>query len=296
MRRLEGVAHLQELIAAGFSRYQVAAMMRQGQLLRPRIGWYVAPWHSPDVVRAVRVGGRLTCVSAAASYGLPVPPDPRVHVCLPRNASRLRASSDGRRVAAGQDRSVVWHWSDTAGQRFRVDLVEALREASTCVPAGWFVGMVDAGRRPDGGPPLLPAESLEELRSLMPRDKRGLLGRSDPAAESVLESLMRVGLEDAGVFAETQVVLGSFRVDFLLDGWLVIECDGGRHHSGPVEFERDRRRDAALSRLGYRVLRFSYRQIVEDWEGVIRTVRSVLSGGGRAARIRHASVRDGVSS
>ena len=80
LRRLEGVAHLQDLLAAGFTRYQVAAMMRQGQLLRPRIGWYVAPWHDAAVVRAVRVGGRLTCVSAAASYGLPVPLDRRVHV------------------------------------------------------------------------------------------------------------------------------------------------------------------------------------------------------------------------
>src|SRR3954468_20512155 len=103
LRPLDGVAHLQDLLAAGSSRYQVAAMMRQGRLLRPRIGWYVAPWHDPAVVRAVRVGGRLTCVSAAASYGLPVPVDPRVHVCLPSNASRLRAASDGRRVSAGQD-------------------------------------------------------------------------------------------------------------------------------------------------------------------------------------------------
>src|SRR4051812_43904032 len=143
MRPLDGVAHLQDLLSAGYSRYQVAALHRQGELIRPRTGWYVSPWHDPEVVAAVRVGGRVTCVSAARSYGLPTPGDRRVHVCLPTNASRLRSSSDGHRVGAGQDAAVVWHWSDAAGPRSRVDPIECLRAASACVPTRWFIGMVD---------------------------------------------------------------------------------------------------------------------------------------------------------
>ncbi|WP_210481365.1 endonuclease domain-containing protein [Naasia sp. SYSU D00948] len=289
--RLEGVAHLQDLLAEEFSRHQVAALLHQGRLVRPRIGWYAAPWHDPETIRAIRVGGRLTCTSAARSYGLPVPSDGRVHVALADNASRLRAAADGRRVSAGEDRAVVWHWSDAPG-RYRVDPTECLRAASACVPARWFVGMVDSARQRG----LLPEERLVALRAELSREKRLLLDRSDPAAESILESLLRVGLEDARLFPETQVRIGGFRVDFLLHGWLVIECDGAEHHAGRDEFESDRRRDSFLNRSGYRVLRFSYRQVVDGWADVLATIRAVLYAGPGVARIRTDGRSAGVSS
>ncbi len=291
LRGLEGVAHLQDLLAAGYTRYQVAALLNQGRLLRPRIGWYAAPWHEHDVVRAVRVGGRLTCVSGARSYGLPVPFDHRVHVALPFNASRLRAAGDGRRVDVGDDRDVVRHWTEAAG-RYRVSPLECLREAASCVPSRWFVGMVDAARRAT----LVPDADLGFLRTMLSREKQRLLDRSDPSAESILESLMRVGLEDAGLSPEAQVPIGSFRVDFVLQGWLVIECDGSEHHAGPAVFESDRRRDATLSASGYRVLRFSYRQIVDGWPDVLQTIRAVLYRGPESAPIRIPPRRHGVSS
>ncbi len=291
LRRLEGVAHLQDLLDEGFSRYQVAAMLNQGSLIRPRVGWYAAPWHDPDTIGALRVGGRLTCVSAARSYGLPVPRNHRVHVALPKDASRLRAALDGRRVSAGQDRDVVWHWSDAPG-RYRVDPVECLRSVSGCVPARWFIGIVDAARR--GA--LLPDAHLPALRRELSQEKRRLLDRSDPAAESILESVARVGLQEAGLEPEAQVRIGQFRVDFLLDGWLVMECDGSDHHSGPVEFESDRQRDSALATMGYRVLRFSYRQIVDAWPSTLRTIQRVLSAGPGFGSFRMNGSPLGVSS
>ncbi len=77
---------------------------------------------------------------------------------------------------------------------------------------------------------------------------------------------------------EEQVEVGSYRVDFLLDGWLVIECDGSTH-SEAQRFAADRGRDAYMATRGWRVLRFTYRQIMDDWNGVLFAIHSVLLQG-----------------
>jgi very-short-patch-repair endonuclease len=37
------------------------------------------------------------------------------------------------------------------------------------------------------------------------------------------------------------------RVDFLVEGWLIIECDSKAHHEGWDKQRRDRRRDLAAA-------------------------------------------------
>jgi very-short-patch-repair endonuclease len=59
--------------------------------------------------------------------------------------------------------------------------------------------------------------------------------------------------------------VGRYEVDLL---WrpqrLAVEVDGYTYHATRAAFERDRRRDAELVALGYRVVRLTWRQIVED--------------------------------
>lgn len=50
-------------------------------------------------------------------------------------------------------------------------------------------------------------------------------------------------------------------MDLLIDGWLVIELDGDEFHD-PVA---DRGRNATLVRLGYRIHRFGYDQVIKGW-------------------------------
>lgn len=50
------------------------------------------------------------------------------------------------------------------------------------------------------------------------------------------------------------------RVDLVVDGWLVVECDSKAFHSSWDQQREDRRRDQALAALGYVV----YRPIAED--------------------------------
>ena len=60
---------------------------------------------------------------------------------------------------------------------------------------------------------------------------------------------------------------------------LVSELDGYAYHSDPETFEADRRRDARLSALGYRVLRFSYKQVMHRWSEVRAAVVAAIARG-----------------
>lgn len=280
MRQLNGVAHIQDLLEAGFTRHQVAAMKNGGELIRPRIGWYVSPEISPEVVRAVRVGGMLGCCSAIASYGLPAPTDRRLHVALDPGASRLRSSKNPTaHPPAGSERGVLLHWRDrhVPHERFRVGLVDALHQMSVCAPFEWTVAAIDAARlRSAGAPPLLDEVSLQRLRRVCSESGRRAADLSIDSSESVLETMVRLRLADSGVDLRVQVPIGKYRADIVLDGWLVIECDG-EHHSTVTRFASDRERDAYFTTAGYRVLRFSYRQIVDRWyEEVLPAILAAL--------------------
>ena len=73
-----------------------------------------------------------------------------------------------------------------------------------------------------------------------------------------------------------QHIIHAYIVDFYLpDVRLVIEVDGPVHKSSK---EYDQEREAILQALGYSVLRFSNRQVVEEIESVIREIEEFILG------------------
>lgn len=63
-------------------------------------------------------------------------------------------------------------------------------------------------------------------------------------------------------------------VDGVVWPWrLIIEADGRRWHTRVEDFERDRWRDNEAAIAGFYVMRFAYRHIVEDPDGVLDQVR-----------------------
>ncbi len=72
--------------------------------------------------------------------------------------------------------------------------------------------------------------------------------------------------------------IGRYRVDFLVDGWLIIEADGASHGTAQ-QFASDRERDSFFVGNGYPVLRFTYRQIVDQWPAPWRRSPEVLRQG-----------------
>ena len=58
---------------------------------------------------------------------------------------------------------------------------------------------------------------------------------------------------------------------------LIVETDGYRYHRGRAAFEHDHRRQAHLVAAGYDVLRFTWRQIVDEPIEVIAAIRARLT-------------------
>ena len=143
-------------------------------------------------------------------------------------------------------------------------------------------------------PVTTPARTLTDLRSCVRKAELGrarrqaeVLGyRLDDAADiepdltrSELERrFLRLCARAALPSPEVNVRLGGHVVDFLWrDAGLIVETDGYRYHRGRASFEHDRTRDATLAAAGYEVLRFTWRQIASDPDGVIAAVRARLT-------------------
>lgn len=67
------------------------------------------------------------------------------------------------------------------------------------------------------------------------------------------------------------------RVDFVIDGMLILEADGMENHDGGSHRHKDLRRDAAASAIGYETLRFDYALIVHDWPVVEAAIIAAIS-------------------
>jgi very-short-patch-repair endonuclease len=262
-----GAASWRRLRAMGVTWYSVWASVNDGRVVRLRRGAYAVREADPPVTHAVRLGGVLSCTSAAASLGLPVLVDRGVHVTVPRTWGHAR-----RAGVCVHRRDLLPHEQDdlcTAMLRTVLDCARELplREAAVIGDAALRAGLpleclvVAAGRATGPG-----ARSLRTAVTVM-----------DCRAESPIETCLRLLLIGVG-WVDPQVWIdGVGRVDFVVEGWLVVEADGFEHHSTRQHYREDRRRSNELVARGYRLLRFSYEDVVHRPDYVVATVLAVLA-------------------
>jgi very-short-patch-repair endonuclease len=108
------------------------------------------------------------------------------------------------------------------------------------------------------------------------------------SAESELERLFLDLIRDAGLpEPQVGVLVDGFLVDAIWpEANLVVELDGFEFHRDRETFERDRMKAAELRLAGRTVVAFTYRQVTEDEDWVLTTVRRLL---GRAGALSAAS-------
>jgi very-short-patch-repair endonuclease len=270
VRRLGGAAETRELVALGIAPHRLTGAVRAGELVRVRRGWYALRDTDPALLDAIRVGGRLACVSAAAYYGWATPERHGLHVCVTENASRLRMPAHSSRPAP----TVHWGSPRSAGELSRLvtDRFETVVQIVGCLDPESAVAALDSFLHDD------PARSrdLEMWLDSLPTWLTRELPTRTALCHSYLETIGRIRLERAGIRGRHQVEFrGIGRVDLVIGDRVVIEWDGGTHRTAEQQDE-DCRRDALLATLGYRTLRFSYRLVMEEWHLVIAAIRAAL--------------------
>jgi len=274
--RRGGVAATWELLGDGHSARSLSQAVRSGEVIRARQGHYASPLLSVDEIRAVRVGGRLTGLAGARAHGVWTPQNPPFAVRTDAHARALRIPDDHTaRLPPG---SGVPRWRPTmqSGTRTVLGVADCLDDVIRVIPARVAFACVESALHLG----LLRRTELERMLGRAPRRVRSALGHATPASESGTESLLAFDLRQAGIPFRQQVEIETVgRVDFVIGAHLVLEVDSVAHHSSVDAYERDRYRDAQLSRLGYRVLRFTYRQIMSRPLFVVEAIVAAMSRG-----------------
>ena len=79
-----------------------------------------------------------------------------------------------------------------------------------------------------------------------------------------------------GIHFRRQVPIGPYFADFLSHQHkLIIELDGG-HHGSPDQAEHDERRTSYLQDEGYQVLRFWNSDVMNNLDGVLKSIRVAI--------------------
>ena len=261
--RAEMVFPREQLTRGGMSTHAITAAVRQGRLLRVRRGVYALPGTRPEIISAVRVGGRLTCLALLSLIGVFVLSNPALHVHVAPHLSRSRRRRPG---------GAVLHWAASCAEEAPLHVVslhDAARQSVRCQPPRASVATLDSLLHHR----LLTMQQLATIIAELPVRFATLLDLVDASAESGPETFMRLILRSLGVRFETQVEIpGVGRVDFVVEGWLIIECDSKAHHEGWNKQVADRRRDLAAARLGY----VTIRPVAADLLGDSASIRAAI--------------------
>lgn len=256
-----------DLLQRGISGRAITEAVRAGRLLRVRRGIYALPDTAEQLVAAVRVGGRISCLSLLQMIGVFVHLNACLHVDVPVDLSRSRCRRpDGARL----------HWSadsKTSGDGHLASIEDAVRQSVRCQPPRAAIATLDSVIHHQ-------LMTLDEVRSMV----HGLPARFgvmvlfvDGSAESGPESYMKLILRSLGVSFETQVwIPGVGRVDFVIEGWLIIECDSRAFHEGWEQQARDRERDIAAAALGFVTIRPVAADILERPSDVRARILAVI--------------------
>lgn len=271
VRQLGGVAHRRALRDRGICHRDLAISEDAGTVRRIRRDWFAVPECSADLVAAIRVGGRLTCISAADVLRLWVVPDGALHVAVPPTAARLDLGA--------ADRTVV-HWNrpvvpvDPGSAMEPIE--NLLAHIARCQPLDFAVAAFDSAVRTGA----IPLRQMQTLATGQGSAFRRVVALVNPLADTGIESIPRVRFGRLGIVMVPQVLIDGHRVDGLIGERLIMQFDGYGPHSDRAQRNRDLHEDARLVAQGYTVLRFSRDQVLEDWDFVLASTLATIAQGG----------------
>jgi very-short-patch-repair endonuclease len=257
-----GVVAAPQLAAAGFPDYSVTRRVNAGSLHRLHRGVY-AVGHTRlsfdgKCMAAVLALGEAAVIShhsAGALWGM-----------LPAHGGPIEITvpGDGGR---GQRKGLKIHRSST----LVADFVTHRRGIALTRPRRTLQDLHRTAPEPAYRRAVRRAL---DLRLISSED----LQREEELTRSELERIFRIFCRRHRLpQPEVNSRLGPYEVDFL---WrqrrVIVETDSWRHHADRAAFESDRARDAHLQSLGFRVLRFTHRQLMQERSAVVAALRPLL--------------------
>lgn len=285
MQRQHAVVAMWQLEELGYSRWTVARRVSAMELFTVHHGVYAVGHRRLTIkgqfMAAVLACGRTEPVvlshhAAAALWDLRPNPQGRIDVTAPgKHTHRGVRCHISRRLPDG-DRTIIDGIPVTGLERTALDYAEQ------ATPRQLRLALEAAQRRG-----ILHHRKLTELLDRSP-GRRGVKPLRAAIAELSDEPLWTQSeLEDRFLelirgarlpVPRTNIVVEGFLVDC---AWpeqrLVAELDGYAYHRSRDAFEGDRRRDVALQKAGWPVIRITYRRLHDEPTAVIDDVRAMLA-------------------
>lgn len=288
--RQHGVVSRAQLVAIGLSQSGIDRRLRTARLHALHRGVFAVGHASVTAdgrllaaTLAAGAGAAISHATAADLHGLRLTSSSSIHVVSPRNVPARPGIVGHRSRSLPADEIVVVRGIPVVSvARTLVQLAAAVDDRA--LSRAWrravemqtldtrqLVRQLEAGR----------PGSVALRRLLVTATDGGLDGITRSELELLFTDLVAAGgLEIPLLNVSLELRGGRYEVDALWpNARLVVEVDGWSVHSGRQAFETDRRRDAELVRSGYRVVRFTWRRIVDDPAGVTETLRDLLADG-----------------
>ena len=276
-RRSHGIVTRSELLAAGVTSREIERRQERGYLIAEFPGVYRVGHQAPSLearymaaVKACGDGAVLSGRAAAYLYGLVKGQAPIPHVTAPRKR-RVRGvvSTGSREIETATYRGIPI----TTVARTLVDLASVLplnALARACHEAG-----VRYGTTPG---------QVEEVLARHPtspgaRKLRAVVRGEVLVTQSRLEKrfLKLLAEHDLPLPQMTNKPAGTFRVDCRwLDPPLTVELDSYRFHNSRHSWELDHRREREARRRDDDFRRYTYGDVYEDPQPMLRELRSIF--------------------
>lgn len=279
LRRHDGIITLAQAEQCGLSRHAVDRRVRAGYWRRCSPAVYFAddrPFTDAARVRAAVWGygpeATASGIAAAWWHGITRYPPNIVEVTVPRTSHHPHR--DGIRMRR----------RDLAG----ADVVERKGLRVTALA----LTVVEAAARTSGGAVLMDSAlqrhvDLRDLWRAHLRNKgrhgspaaRRLLQAASDGARSEAERLLVKLLREAGITGwRTNYPVGGYKVDVAFpEQTVAIEVDGFAFHSDAEDFVKDRQRQNVIALLRWKVLRFTWFDLIEYPQRVIAEIKHAIA-------------------
>lgn len=274
LHRRGGSARFDQLRRSVSAR-QIRRAVASGAIERTAKGVYRLPGLTDALTVARSQGGVVSHLSAALLHGLAVVNNPdRVHVTVPRGQHRRQAKL-----------GCELHWADDVPAVDEVTtVIRTVLDCARALPFAEGLAIADSALRVTDVVRDDLDTAVAKLRGPHTARARRVVAHADGRAESVLESVLRAVLVDAGITefvpqVEVKDEQFSARIDLAHPGLMIaVEADSFTHHGTRTALVSDCRRHSNLTIRGWRLLRFTWEDVIYDPDWVVEIVRAAIDG------------------